>query len=155
MASSSIGRPAAASFCIEERMPSGTFPSMATTAASSSSTPSAVAAATISEATATASSQCPALASPKGAAAQVVTSAIGASTASLDHRVAASSSRTVTSRPVSASRAASSSTLSLRPSGALAAASSTTANGDACSITPGPTRVDSTRMVPATTWSGG
>ena len=98
------------------------------------------------------SSQCPARASPKGAAVQVVTSAIGASTASLDQRVVASSSRTVTSRPVSASRAPSSST---RSRGALPAASSTTANGEACSITPGPTRVDSTRMVPATTWSGG
>ena len=111
-----------------------------------------MAAATISWATATASSQWAALASPKGASAQVVTRAIGASTASLDHRVAASSSRTVTSRPVSASRAPSSST---RSRGALPTASSTTANGEACSITPGPTRVDSTRMVPATTWSGG
>jgi hypothetical protein len=152
MASSSIGRPAAASFCMEERMASGTRSSRAMGAASSSSTASARAAATSSRATATASSQCPARTSPKGAAVQVVVRAIGASTTSLDQRTPASSSRTVTSRPVSASRAPSSST---RPRGALPAASSTTANGEACSIRPGPTRVDSTAIVPATTWSGG
>ena len=152
MASSSIGRPAAASFCIEDRMGSGTRSRMPTVAVSSRSTPSARAAAAISWTTATSSSQCPALASPTGAAVQVVTRAIGASTASLDQRAPASSSRTVTSRPVSASRAASSST---RRRGALPAASSTTANGEACAITPGPTRVDSTLIVPVATWSGG
>jgi hypothetical protein len=125
---------------------------MATVAASSSSTPSALAAWTISRTTATASSRCLARASPNGAAVQVLTSAIGASTDSLDHSTSASSSRTVTSSPVSASRAASSSTRAL---GAFPAARTTAANGEACSITPGPTLVDSTRMVPATTWPGG
>ena len=83
---------------------------------------------------------------------RVVSSASGARKDSFSHSIAGSLSRTVVSMPASPSRTASART---RAGGAVVLASWTRVNGLVCSITRGPTRVDSTRMAPATTWPAG
>src|SRR6266571_600706 len=98
-ASSSRGRPAAWSRCIEDSIDSGTESSRWTTASRSISTPSAPATATTSPISAMASSRRLVRIAPTLARSCVVSSAIGASNANLSNNMANSSSRIRTSRP--------------------------------------------------------
>ena len=152
IASSSIGRPWAASRCIDEVIVAGTASRAATVPGASTDAPAAAATDAISSTMASRSSRRSVRTTPAGAPLWVVSTASGARKTSLPQSSPASSSRRLTSRPArrrwSASRPTS-------PSTSGRTAISTVAKGLVCSMTPGAVRADSTRMLAATTRASG
>src|SRR2546423_6654735 len=152
IASSSMGRRASASRCMDDFISGGIRSNMPRMVAASTGSPAAVATAATSPTTASRSARRSSRTTPTGSPACVVTNAKGARKASLSQSRPASSARTVTSRPAPRSWSASAST---RSRGAVSLATSIQENGLVWAICPTAVRVDSTRMAPATTCAGG
>ncbi|ESP97436.1 N-acetyltransferase GCN5 [Streptomyces sp. GBA 94-10 4N24] len=152
MASISTGRPAAASRCMEERIPSGALSNLSSSAEASAGTSTVAASRANSSSTEMSSPRCSLRTVPTGAACRVVSRANGARKASLSQSRAVSSSRTRPPMPASSRSAPSAAT---RAAGAAALASSIRQNGVVCSMTPGAVRVDSAQITAGTTCPAG